>query len=383
MQYLRIYAGFFATNIGSWLTFIAITLYTKEHYGVAHISYIFMVQALIPLMFSSVLAKWATGFNPYKIFLFSQVLLAISACTLAAYHSLVAIYVFLVVTGLIKALSLPLVNNLVSQRLPSDESKTVFTRLGAFRQLAMIIGPSIGGVIYLASGMEALLIIDALMFLAAIVLLSTLSKVQFNSQTTDEVELSKQPTWQLVKQSRLALALLSYFILMCVGAYLNGIEFKLFEAYQLSEQEIGFAVSSWGIGGLFTMVLARFNGRQISLVHSTLMLLSFIAMWLLPNAIVMITSFVILGYCFGMLAGSMQGDISKGSKPLGKHGNRLWAVNNQLISLANVIFLGLTGLLVGWFSASILALGLVALTGIFVLCQLIGLKRYRAVEALS
>lgn len=365
----RIYLSTFVNTFGSWLTFLAIALITKEKYGASHVALVFLMQTLPAIIFSRSLAQLIPQNKIEKYYWVTQVLLAVSSFVLIFNQSLIAIYSYLFITALLKSVSNPLFNTLIGRWIAQADQKQVFTKVGALQAGTLALAPAVGAWIKITFSATSLFAIDALTFIVSIIVLKEL----FRKNTFDTESVSRFD-WKLLLQSfsrmpkdtpkHIQSALTQWFLFLGVGALLNAIEFAGFENVQMTEKQIGYAMTAWGLGNLVAFLVKNpFSSPIPSLIGYASSLLLFV---LAPSPMALILSFVLAGLCSSYLSGSLRASI-QGAVPSGYNPLPVWAYTNQLTQIINLIAYVSAGVLldiVGYYTFGFVMIAVLVLMGI-------------------
>jgi MFS family permease len=343
----RIYISTFINTLGNWLTFLAIALITKEKYGASQVALVFLVQTLPAIIFSQSLSRIIPIEKIEKYYWAIQVLLAACSLLMVASQSLLMIYTFLIITSLLKSISNPLFNSLIGKWINKDDQKHVFTRIGALQAGTLALAPAIGALIKIMFSANVLFILDALTFILSIVFLKELFLPANESNHESSIR-----EWRSLVRVVLRLpsdtplnirsALVQWFLFLGVGALLNAIEFSGFEKIKMTEGQIGYAMTAWGIGNLIAFV---FKNPSSSLIPTLFGYAASLTLFVFaPAPVAIIFAFLIAGVFSSYLAGSLLAAI-QGSVPTGYNPLPVWAYANQMTQVINLIAYGSAGCL--------------------------------------
>jgi len=340
VKYWRIYSATLINTFGSWCTFLAIALIVKERFGAQYVPMVFLVQTLPVILFSRGMVKLIAPQAEQKWYVIIQVLFTLNSLVLLLSSSLPAIFVHLFMAAVLKGLSGPLYNMLLTDMTEADDRKLVFTRVDSLIAGALALAPPAGAWVKIFFSSKALFAIDAASFLIALVLLWPYLAVGYHKSVVwlnrSELKIN-QILYQVVHRpsqmpSVLWLPLVLWLTYQLVGALLNGLEFSIFSVKQMSEVQIGYALAAWGIGNLILFLVGQVNVRVSAGVYF-LGLLLFI---FLPSASGAIGSFLIAGFAYSALSGGLK---SKLVASVPKEFNPLpvWSYANQLNQIFNLV----------------------------------------------
>jgi MFS family permease len=131
----------------------------------------------------------------------------------------------------------------------------------ATANLVMILGPVAGAELFLAYGLEAILLVDAASFLLSAALVTGVSvrPVAPPEKTEESGMLSELRTgWAYLREHRLVLHLAALFFvsLLCVGLWIPLAPFFVDEFLKGSEHVLGYQMAAFGAGGVLGGLLA-------------------------------------------------------------------------------------------------------------------------------
>ena len=143
-QESRIYLATFVSSFGSWLTFLAIALLVKEHYGASQVAIVFLAQTLPAVLFSRTLAHLVPSHAKSRTYAGTQLLLALNSLFLCFTQNLPALYAHLFLGALCRAMAAPLFNSLLAEWVPGEKQSRLFTKVGALQAGTLALAPALG-----------------------------------------------------------------------------------------------------------------------------------------------------------------------------------------------------------------------------------------------
>lgn len=334
--YRRLYAANFLNTFGSWLTFLAIALSVQERHGPSFVALVFMLQTLPTIIFSKALNNLIPPKYHERAFLGTQVLLAINSLVLCFSQSLTVIFIHLFIGALLKTISNPLFSTLTGRWVKQDDLQLVMGRMGAIQAGTLAIAPAVGAWIKINFSVESLFAIDALTFLISAAWIGDLlMKVSFQGSENENIK-NKTPfsLKQLInhfipKPKEIAL----WFVFLAVGALLNAIEFAGFAQVSMTEQQIGYALTFWGIGNWISFSkLIRIDSKFTAIGY-----LGALAVFAFANTPILASiGFAFAGYFYCEVSGALRAGIQS-SVPVGFNALPVWAYANQVTQIINLI----------------------------------------------
>ena len=119
---------------------------------------------------------------------------------------------------------------------------------------------------------------------------------------------------------------------------MNGLEFPLFDHYELSRMQIGYALGAWGVGNFIVLFLPSRIESMLSVSQLTFFFASFLGVvFLVPNPWSVIFSMGIAAFFYSILAGRIKGQINT-EMPSDMSPLEVWAYFGQRTGMINIIF---------------------------------------------
>lgn len=334
MKLTKLYSAVAINAIGNWLTFLAMALLVSEKWGAQNIPLVFLAQTLPGAILPGfVLPKISTQ-NRAQFYLFTQGLLALNSVWICFAQSIWTVYLFLFIGSLLRGLSLPILNSFMGLIVPKESRTHVYTKIGSIQMGALAIASLSGAWIKMTFSTELLFLLDAISFVLSALLLVRLLKLAPEQQAKPKPHF-KENWIKKYKQFNPGLreVLISWFIVLGIGALLNAIEFSKFKQLLMSDQEIGAAMAAWGIGTLITF-WRKSEGRYLqTFIFYTLALIVFGAA---PSSAFVIISFVVAGLYNSYLSGQLRASIQNSIEEK-QDGLEVWTFANQVTNIINVV----------------------------------------------
>lgn len=348
MKYWRIYSATIVNTFGSWCTFLALALLVKEQYGAQFLPMVFLVQTLPVILFSRGMVKLIAPQAETKWYVILQVLFTLNSLVLLLSTSMLTIFAHLFIAALLKGLSGPLYNTLLSGWVSQSDRKMVFTRVDALAAGALALAPAAGAWVKIFFSYNVLFIVDAISFLLALVLLwpHLILAYRKTEAWLNRAELKwNQVVSQIVHRPAhmpvaLWLPLILWLLYQAVGALLNGVEFSIFSAKQLTEAQIGYALAAWGLGNLVTFLIGQVKAK----IAAGIYFLGLVLFIFMPSAYGVIGSFLIAGFAYSALSGGIK-SVLVGSVPKDFNPLPVWSYANQLTQFLNLICYIMAGII--------------------------------------
>lgn len=336
------------SNFGSALTFIVIVLVLTESFGVASVSYGFLIQTLPAILLSPRLLSRIVGLRRKTVYQTLLTMLGINVLSLCGGQSILRIYLFMMVASVLGAVSTPVINSLISDWVAIDRIGTFQTRVHSLRLAMWAVAPVLGGLLYTSVGPETVFALDAVTFFIGAILISFLEspKAKHLSEPANTLKRSSQaPLIREALHDEGYKAIFVWYALTLVSSILNGIEFAVFARSGFSEREVGFALGAWGAGGIVafctTSVRSAIQARTWSIVATLTITTAIFAYSRGPWVIYL--SMLAMGAGFSMISGRMRQGVERSLRDASKS-LLVWGHIQQrtaVISLLSYLLLGL------------------------------------------
>lgn len=271
-DFLLAWLGGLVSMMGDWVLYIALPLYVYQLTGSTLATSGMFIAELIPaLLFGSVAGVFVDRWDRKRTMVISNVLLAVTLLPLLVVQS--ADWVWMAyavgfVQSLITQFFRPAENALLP-RLVGEEHLLTANSLNALNDnLARLLGPAVGGSVMGMYGISAIVLVDAVSFLAAagmIALISTSGRVERAGVVTAEVA---QRAWikvwrewvegvTLVRRHRALAVLLSLKGIAFLGEGVFSVMFVVWvrDVLEGGSRELGWLMSAQATGGLLGGVL--------------------------------------------------------------------------------------------------------------------------------
>jgi hypothetical protein len=344
---IRLVSGF-----GDWLTFLAIALLLKDRFGTDKIAFAFLITGIAPILFASRMAALVPKRDKERAVISLLVLSAANVASLVLDLGLWHVYLYLFFASLLSTASRSIFNTLIGEWISAEERPAVQTRLGAITTSLLALTPPLGGVISKKFGFETLFYIDAFTFLLAACIVSFLRK----EARKENLQPSHQSDLRQVKPSRAAIferdfpkpllaAVVSWYLVLILGATLNALEFPAFEAFRYGETQIGFILGAWGVGGLVALVFAKPMTRYIPMPVMMMAFVTSVVLFLVGNSTIVSLCTFFLGALSSSLLGGYHRAAIQASLPSNLESLTVWTLLEKRLALINIFGYGVFGLL--------------------------------------
>ena len=284
-----------ANSMGSWFTLIGLALLVQEKHGGTALAFVWILQSLPMIAFSRKVAERFNVFNLIPLWCSLQIIAAINVFILSFSQSLSSIFIYIFLSTTISCISNSVSRAMISTYVDQEKTPEVFRRSGALSSSLIAVSPIIGAYISNLFGMKYLFIIDAISFIIAAAIIfnfrpSVVNSIPSNSHQKINFNLvgvlaeacrSFADTLTLNSKLKSAPSLMfrqisrHWFYFLIAGAFLNGLEFPLFDHYELSRMQIGYALGAWGVGNFIVLFLPSRIESMLSVSQLTFFFASF------------------------------------------------------------------------------------------------------------
>ncbi|MBW3087094.1 hypothetical protein KEM60_03324 [Austwickia sp. TVS 96-490-7B] len=251
----RFIAGSGLSQVGSWVSLLAIIVILQKEYGSASVVWLFLLRTAGPALLSRTVTRMLKRCEPGSAWAAAQGLLCF--LQLSLFIIPINIATILVITGIscvIQGCANTWMMSCVTCTLTGGDRERTIRAMRTSAHVALVAGPALGAYIQGHYGLRAVFIFDALTFLAALMLLPwRLSAALWSPGQRDK----GGPRWVIGAPASLRgcgwLADLRYGWLT-FGVFtglLNCVEMPVLVSQRhLSTTEVALTISFFGVGGL-------------------------------------------------------------------------------------------------------------------------------------
>ena len=220
-------------------------------------------------------------------------------------------------------------------------------KLSTVSSLSLVLAPAVGGLIYSRYGLALVIYIDALTFLAAIILLRIkVFSCRENSTSTGDGSSRRQKAAfaplrlpEALRSTKFSSIAIVWATFSVVGALINSIEAPYFiDARHFDPSMFGFAMSMYGLGGIAAFGYAHVLVKS-SVQYRTMAAVFLIAIlvWIsFPGWISMI-GFCLMGFGYGRFNGSVRSVLETHAVRHACDTKLLWTWAQEVSLASNVV----------------------------------------------
>ena len=312
---LKILFSLGINSIGTWMTFLATAFMTQEFFGSGAMAYNFLIQSLPSIFLAPVLGHYIHSQNCKKIYIFSQILLALNVLVLGIsvwkYH----VYFFLIIAASLNAVAIPCLQELIKQVVPNENSKQFQSQFAAVNGAMLSLSTGLGGFLADQLGYRFLFFLDASSyFIAGMIILnifipSESTTIQAINRVSNIRTYFSKLFIRLQTPPDLSRILNIWFVFLLMGAFINAIEFPIFSSHQFSKTEVGQLIGAWGFGQLVCLIWGQ-RFLSISIKNQLLILIFALGTFIFSKYIIISQiCFFIAGYLTATISGFIRSEI--------------------------------------------------------------------------
>jgi MFS family permease len=290
-----LWAGGLISFIGDWVLYIGMPISIYQITGSALATTLMFAASVVPsIALGSVAGVYVDRWDRRRTVIIGNLLLAVVLLPLAFVRGPETIWiVYLVVfsEACIGQFVVPAVGALLPRLVESDELVAANSLNSASNNLARIVGPPIGGLVAAAGGIMGVAIVDAVTFLAAALLVSSMRGVVSAPAVAATIEDGVRAWRKLWAEWRSGLTLVwadrvvrTLFLLVALSSIGEGVFRVLFILYAVQilhggATELGVLMSAQGVGailGSFALVAISARVAPAKLIGWTTLLFGLI-----------------------------------------------------------------------------------------------------------
>jgi MFS family permease len=284
-NYTRLWLGGLISLIGDWALIVGLPIYIYLLTGsVLALSITLLAASLPPVFFGSLAGVFVDRWDHTRTMVVTNLLLALGLLPLLLVRSadlVWIIYLVAFVEGTIGQVFIPAQNALLPRLVTEERLVSANSLISVSGNLARLIGPALGGLIAARLGLNGIVLIDAVSFLLAALLIAGIVSTRVVSQpqaTTAETPSEREKrgiahVWRewiaglrVIAGERTLSALLTLFAIMSLGEGVFGVLYPVYvyQALGGAAREIGTLMSAQAVGGLIGGLLVGWAGARMT-----------------------------------------------------------------------------------------------------------------------
>ena len=282
-NYTRLWLGGLISLIGDWALNVGLPIYIFLLTGsVIALSITLLAASLPPVLFGSIAGVFVDRWDHKRTMVVANLLLALVLLPLLLVTSADHVWIVYLVTfvaGTIEQFFLPAQNALLPRLVAEERLVSANSLISVSSNLARLIGPALGGLIAARLGLNGIVLIDAVSFVLAALLIAGIASPRVAPQpvTLSEAPVEREKrgvthVWRewiaglrLIGGERTLAVLLALFAIMSLGEGVFGVLYPVYvyQALRGGAQEIGTLMSAQAVGGLIGGLLVGWAGARM------------------------------------------------------------------------------------------------------------------------
>jgi hypothetical protein len=335
-------------------------LTVKEKYGAERVPLAFLFQGLPPLLLSNWLARLTPEHKMKTVFVLAQFAGILALSFLHPEFGMTGILLFIFINSTIQTLTNPILISLAMHTVGSSRWQEVHTRLTSVQASTMALAPIFGGWFSMTfSFVNLIWLTAACRLIGAAILVPAIPPIEMTTKSVESLRWFQQWRPLRIPNEILRGSILKWSLFLVCGAFLNTIEFPMFELQGLSRSEIGWMLGAWGVGNLAAFFASSKLNSRLNLQWSAAFFIVALTLFVLSTRFEpALLAFLFGGFLNSYVAGILRNKISQ-SIPEQIRSLDVWAAVNQRMSLINIAIYGIGGYLLASFSPQILGIAMI------------------------
>lgn len=251
--------GIGVSNIGNWIYFVAINLLVLKITGsAAAIAGLFIIRPLAILCTNTWAGSVIDRVNKRKLMIYIDLIRGVLIAAIPLFTSLIPIYIIMFLTNIAGAFFAPTSETYITKLVPADKRKKFNSMFSFATSGAMLVGPSVSGILIMYGSINTSIYINAVTFLLCAAAIYFLPDVDLD---LDRENYRERITLKMIANDWKAVIdfgkmALSFMIVFLLFQFITLISFALDsqevtfiqQVVGLSEKNYGLLVSLTGAG---------------------------------------------------------------------------------------------------------------------------------------
>ena len=278
-NFARLWAAGLISQSGDWVLLIGLPIYVYILTRSLLATSITFAAGIIPqIALGSVAGVFVDRWNRKRTLVVANLLLAVALLPLALVRTPDHVWIVYVVTfaeTCFEQFTVPAQNALLPQLVNEEQLVPANALNSLSSNLSRLVGPALGGAVAGYFGLMGIVVVDAVSFLLAAVVLTGISSSAAKGNVSPRTGETRHPLanlrreWasglRLIFSSRALGALVATFTISALGEGVFGVLYPVFvyQALHGGATEIGELMSAQAVGGLFGGVMAGWLGSRL------------------------------------------------------------------------------------------------------------------------
>lgn len=337
-------AGSTLSQLGNWVNVTAVMIMLQQREGAALVAVYFLSRTIAPYFLSRPLVGCVPDGLVGRAWASSQAALVMIMFVLVLCHRNTSLLItLLAVAGVLQSATSSWLMH-IAERIDPDHRKPLITAISTGTSVAIVAGPGLGGFLAGWEGLPAVFLFDSVTF-AASLLLVPWRRLPVVLTTGGRL---KRSAWHTVLSSLMPIKpqlnllvwplVATWLAFGLFGGLFTAIEMPVFSLVKgFNADQIGLAISAYGLGGIVVFVASTFFGFSNSHLSASAVALVGVIAWVVGAGVGLHVAFFVAGLGFALVNSSARvafGEIFAESKV---PSSEAWAWVNQLSLATSVV----------------------------------------------
>ena len=326
-NFVLLFQGQFVSKLGSFVYFVAIVFWIKHATDSATIVGLIAMLATIPgILLGPFGGTFADHFSRKKIIVIGDIINGLTISSIAAlmFFSpesteliITLLFIEAVINGTVKSVFNPAIAAAIPDIVPEKSVDTANGLLQSSMQIAMLVGQTIGGVVYQLLGAPIVMLIDGVTYLLSALSESFISIPQKKREVSETWSAAfqkfKGDTWEGLRHVQEAEGLMGLFLVIALINFFTapfGVLLPFFVEDTLGSTPawFGYIIGGMAVGSIIGSVLAGAlnvapkNKGKVVIAALSLLAAGFVAFAYSSGPVVALLILAIVGLCSGIVA---------------------------------------------------------------------------------
>jgi len=367
-NFVLLFQGQFVSQLGSFIYFVAIVFWIKHATDSATIVGLIAMLATIPgILLGPFGGTIADHFSRKKIIVIGDIVNGVTISSIAAlmFFSpesteliITLLFIEAVINGTVKSVFNPAIAAAIPDIVPEKTIDTANGLLQSSMQIAMLIGQTIGGVLYQVLGAPVVMLIDGVTYLFSAASESFISIPQKSREASDSWSTAfqkfKGDTWDGVRHVRGAEGLMGLFLVVALINFFTApfavlLPFFVEDTLGSTPAWFGYIIGGMAVGSIIGSIaagalnVAPKNKGKVVIAALSLLAAGFVAFSYSSGPVVALLILAVAGLCSGIV-GVLITSVIQLSTPTEIRGRVFGLLGTLSMGLAP-ISLGLAGII--------------------------------------
>lgn len=340
-----IFFNIFISNTGSYLTQIGLSIIVIENYGAAKLGLMILAQSCAFMLLRKSTMKSLENLNRSKLLALINLARGTNVGILLFNQSYISFFIYAIVSNILSSIYGPLQKAFISESLPENQINATFRKASALNGFSLAISPVIGVLILTKTNSSILFFLDVISYVIAAstcMFLTNAPKNTTHISTHDNAPLFKQDKnnviFNKIYEGSIFWPAILWSLFLAVGALHEIAEMPYLKSIPLSNSEISFVISAWGIGSLtafFVKSKFKFSDQFSAIVFTFSLITSF----LLNYFYFILFGFFSAGFMYSFIIGNIRHKIHISAEKQKLSFVETWSIIERISLGINILLL--------------------------------------------